>query len=120
MCTCIQRPEVMDISNHYADITATLKPLAAANWLLLMQCPDCLQLYSVDEWDKYLPCYAVKIADQHRWQQFDRTSLIKNYIIQQHNGLGSKPCIWAGCDIRQVKGSMYCIHHLYDNMAENK
>lgn len=120
MCDCKQQPEVRDISHHYADITATLTQLAAADWLLLMQCPDCLQYYSIDEWDKYQPCYAVKVAGQHHWQQFDRVALIKKHVIQQHNGLGSELCIWAGCDTKQLKGRMYCVHHLYDSMHTNK
>jgi len=77
MCNCKEQPALIDISNNHSDFKSKLNQLDAGNWVLLMQCPDCKQLYNVDEWDKYQTCYAVKIPSSENWEAFDSESLKK-------------------------------------------
>ncbi len=78
-----------------------------------MQCPDCNQLYKTEEWDKYQTCYAVKIDSQEAWQIVDTDALIKERIVLQAGGLLPESCLRSGCNQQQVKGRVYCVHHLY-------
>ena len=113
MCNCKEQPELIDISNIYSDFKSTLNQLEFGNWVMLMQCPECEQLYKVDEWDKYQTCFAVKIQSKENWEAFDSESLIKEQMIKNRDGLTNDNCMWAGCNIKQVKGSAYCVNHLY-------
>ncbi len=73
-----------------------------------MQCPTCKQLWKVDEWDKYQTFYAVKIASQENWEEFDSRSLIEEKIIKNKGGLEKEYCMIAKCINKQVKGSAFC------------
>ena len=115
MCNCEEQPTLIEISNNHSDLKSKLKQVDVGNWVLLMQCPSCKQLYKVDEWDKYQTCYAVKIPSSENWETFDSEPLIKNQMIQNRGGLTNDPCMLAGCNIKQVKGSAYCVDHLYSS-----
>jgi hypothetical protein len=117
MCNCSEQPTLIDVSNSYSDFKSRLNKLEVGNWVLLMQCPDCCQYYKVDEWDKYQTCYAVKIPSQDNWESFDSESLIKDQIAVNRGGLTNEPCMWSGCNLKQVKGSAYCVNHLYSTGA---
>ncbi|MBQ0806996.1 MAG: hypothetical protein KBT55_03405 [Porticoccus sp.] len=113
MCNCKEQPVLIDISNNHSDFKSKLNQLDAGDWVMLMRCPDCAQFYKVDEWDKYQTCYAVKISSSQNWESFDSVSLVKEQIVINHGGLTSEPCMWSGCETKQVKGSAYCVNHLY-------
>lgn len=113
MCNCEEKPALIDISNHHFEFKSKLSQLAVGNWVLLMQCPECKQYYKVDEWDKYQTCYAVKIPSAENWQAFDSESLIKEVMIKNRGGLSKESCMWSGCEMKQVKGSAFCVNHLY-------
>ena len=117
MCNCKEQPTLVDISNNHSDFKSKLNQLGVGNWVLLMQCRDCKQLYKVDEWDKYQTCYAVKILSSDNWESFDSESIIKEQMVQKRGGLTNDPYMWSGCDIKQVKGSAYCVNHLYSGGA---
>ena len=113
MCNCKEQPSLIDISNNHSDFKSKLNQLDVGDWVLLMQCPNCKQLYKVDEWDKYQTSYAVKVPTSKNWETFDSESLIKEQMIQHRGGLANDSCMRVGCNIKQVKGSAYCVHHLY-------
>ncbi len=113
MCYCNETPALIEISNNHSDFKSKFNQIAVGDWVLLMQCPDCNQFYKVDEWDKYQTSYAVKITSSENWESFDSESHIKQQMVVNHGGLTNDPCVWSGCDIKQVKGSAYCVNHLY-------
>lgn len=117
MCTCIEQPTLIDISNSHSDFKSRLHQLDVGNWVLLMQCPDCGQHYKVDEWDKYQTCYAVKVPSRDNWESCDSKLLIKNQMVENRGGYTHDLCIWSGCSLKQVKGSAYCVNHLYSTGA---
>lgn len=119
MCNCSEQPTLMDISDCYSDFKSKLNQLDVGNWVFLKQCLGCCQYYKVDEWDKYQPYYAVKIPSQDNWESFDSKSLIKEQMVLNRGGLTNDPCIWAGCNIQQVKGNAYCVEHLYSTGAQH-
>lgn len=113
MCSCQDYSVLIDITQQHAAFKAKLTLLDIGDWVLLMQCPDCQQLYKVDEWDKYQTCYAVKLPLADNWTAFDSESLIKAQIVKQRGGLSEQLCIYAGCHTQQINGSAYCVDHLY-------
>jgi len=114
MCKCRKRSVLTETSNTYQEFISGLVRLEVGNWVLLMQCPKCDQLYKVQEWDKYQNTYALKVASSEGWQDVDIESPIKERMIQNRGGLSAEACRWSGCKERQVKGSAFCVHHLYE------
>jgi hypothetical protein len=104
---------LVDITNNHSAFQNTLNEVALGNWVKLMECPKCGQLWKVDEWDKYQVLYAVKVPAKEDWENFDSESLIKEKMVVNRGGLTESKCIWVGCKKIQVKGSAYCIDHLY-------
>ncbi len=109
--------ELVDISNSHTEFKSNLDLLETGDWVFLMQCQECCQLWRVDAWDKYQQPYAVKISDQESWEKFDSTVLIKEKIIINRGGLTSEQCLWSGCSLKQVNGSAYCVNHLWSTGA---
>ena len=116
-CNCEEQPELVEISNEHSAFKSKLNELAVGDWVLLMTCPNCDQLWIVDEWDKYQASYAIKISTQENWELFDAESLVKEKMIQNHGGLTQDDCMWSGCNSKQVKGSALCVNHLYEGGA---
>ena len=114
MCNCIDRPVLVDISNEQSSFKGTLEKLEVGNWVLLMSCPECNQLWKVEEWDKYQVSYAVKVPSKENWEGFDSESLIRQAMIEKRGGLTAQTCMQSGCNINQVKGSAFCVNHLYE------
>ena len=114
MCQCIDRSVLVDINNEHSSFKSKLEKLEVGNWVLLMSCPECKQLWKVDEWDKYQISYAVKVPTKENWEDFDSENLIKQAMIENRGGLIHEKCMWAGCSINRVKGSAYCVNHLYE------
>ncbi|TLM72397.1 metal-binding protein [Microbulbifer harenosus] len=117
MCLCKLQPKLVDISNSHTEFKSKLDQLEVGDWAFLMRCQECCQLWKVDEWDKYQQSYAVKIPDKENWKKFDSTALIKEKIMENRGGLTSVPCQWSGCSFKQVKGSAYCVNHLWSTGA---
>ena len=114
MCDCNKKTKIVNISSGYNDFIEHMDDIDFKDWLLLKQCRDCRQLWIVDEWDKYQSLYATKVQSEINWKESDRDSLIKEQIIINHGGLADDSCMWAGCKNRQVKGSAFCIEHMYE------
>jgi hypothetical protein len=113
MCNCKEQSELIDISGDHEDFKAKLKEVDTGDRLLLMSCPDCNQLWKVDNWGDYEPCYAVKILTPENWVDFDSDELIKNKMIENRGGLSGKYCLWSKCEDKQVNGETLCIEHLW-------
>lgn len=118
-CHCQQQVELVEISNQYSDFIARFTQVDLGNWVKLMECPRCGQLWKVDVYDKYQTVYAVKIPSKSDWEQFDSEARIKARMIENRGGLADKKCMWAKCKNRQVRGSAYCVDHLYASGARN-
>jgi len=115
MCNCKENPELIDISNNYTSFNQSLDQLDVGEWALLMQCKLCKQLYKVDVWDKLQTIYAVKIPLKENWKVFEADHLIKERIIKNRGGLTQGDCAWINCNEKQVKGSAFCVNHIYSS-----
>jgi hypothetical protein len=118
-CLCQSETNLVEISNNYSDFIAKFVEVALGNWVKLVECPRCGQLWIVDFWDKYQTVYAVKIASKSDWEQFDSKALIKARMIENRGGLTDEKCMWAKCDNRQLKSSAFCVDHLFESGARS-
>ena len=118
-CQCREAPALVDLSEQGKELVAGLSQLEIGDWVYLMKCPVCGQLWRVDEWDKYQPQYAVKLPGIENWKAFDAVPLIKQKIIENRGGVLEKSCMWRNCEEKQVNGSAFCVNHLYETGARS-
>ena len=117
MCNYNEQSTLVEITKNHSAFQSALNKIAAGSWVKLMECPDCAQLWKVDEWDKLQTLYAVKISEKENWERFDSIPLIKEKMVLNRGGLIETECMWAGCNNMQIKGSAYCVNHLYETGA---
>lgn len=110
-CKCSQLPDIVKLDDHPA--IGRFDELETGDWVRLVRCPHCGQLWSVDEGDKYQTQLAVRIPKNEGWRELDTTPLRRRYLIQSRGGLTDEKCIWLGCEQRRVRGVVYCVDHLY-------
>ena len=113
-CQCKRTNEFVDITKDYPNFTKKLTPLDFEDWVKLMECGTCGQLWKVDEWDKYQTSYALKIEVRDGWKDLDMLPYIKAKMVENRGGLEKHNCIMQQCSQRAVKGSVYCVDHLYE------
>lgn len=113
-CKCQEHEALIDVTEGYQHFVGALENIEFGNWVKLMRCPVCGQYWKVDEWDKYQTLYAFKLQNESNWQSFDLTPQIKSSMIKKRGGLQHTNCMRASCKNRAVKGSAYCVDHLYE------
>ncbi|MBG21926.1 MAG: metal-binding protein [Idiomarinaceae bacterium] len=118
-CQCKESPELVDLSKEGKELVAEFSELDVGNWVYLMKCPTCGQLWRVDEWDKYQPQYAVKLPTSENWQAFEAIPLIKKKMVENRGGISEQLCMWRNCNEKQVNGSAFCVDHLYETGARS-
>lgn len=117
-CNCSNLNRLVDVSDISPDFENNLTEISEGNWVKLMRCPSCGQLWRVDVWDKLQIQFAVKLDSEDGWEHVDTTALQKQFLLESRGGNEEgTSCIWAGCDLPAVKGVVYCIEHLYKTGA---
>jgi hypothetical protein len=119
ICECSQLPEIVRLGDH-PNIEQKAEQLETGDWVRLVRCLICGQLWSVDEWDKYQRQFAIKIPQQDGWRQYDTTPSRVDFLIQSRGGLTDELCIWTNCKSRRVRGVVYCAKHLFKTGARDK
>jgi hypothetical protein len=114
-CECSQLPDIVKLDDH--PVVAGFDELESGNWVRLVRCTICGQLWSLDEWDKYQTQFAIKAPLREGWRGFDTSLLRRRYLVQSRGGLVEEKCIWLGCEQRRVRGVVYCADHLYQTGA---
>lgn len=116
-CPCTDLAEVEKVDS-YPSFFKELKEIEVGNWVHLMQCEYCGQLWAVAEWDKYQTQLATKVTPSRRstWQEANVEGE-KELLIRSRGGLTSEPCAWARCGKSRIVGVAYCVYHLYETGA---
>ena len=115
-CACATLPNALYGSDAPAGFINSLKEQAYDDWCKLCRCPECGTLWGVDEWDKFAVQVACRVGDPAHWRQEIEQSR-RALLLQSRGGLTDEVCMWKGCDRKRVKGSAYCIEHLFDSGA---
>ena len=111
-CNCRDQPATQRVDRMIRQLFPEFDYVDTANWKALLRCRHCAQLWAVDEWDKYQIQLAVKITDEVDWQTSDE-AYRKAHLTQSRGGTGNANCMWSDCSNKQLKGSAYCVDHLY-------
>ena len=106
-CQCSQLPEIVRLDD-YPSIRRDSDELESGDWLQLVCCRTCGQLWSVDEWDKYQRQFAIKIPRREGWREFDTMPLHREFLVRSHGGLMDEQCIWAASRVRRCAASGSC------------
>jgi hypothetical protein len=114
-CNCAEIPNIVRVEDHRS--IERFDELEIGDWVRLVRCPSCAQLWSVDEFDKYQRQFAIKIPRQVDWREFDTTPFRRQYLVHSRGGLTAERCIWHNCERCRVKGVVYCADHLYQTGA---
>ncbi|WP_182164237.1 metal-binding protein [Rugamonas brunnea] len=107
----------MEIGQNYTEFVAGMRCVDTGDWIKLLQCPECGQLWRVDAWDKYQTLYASKLSTPEGWKLTDMVSLIKKRMVENHGGADTSPCLAKGCKHFALKGRAYCVDHFYETGA---
>jgi uncharacterized C2H2 Zn-finger protein len=91
--------------------------LETGDWIKLLQCPACGQLWRTDEWDKYQTLYALKLNTPEGWKSVDMESPIKQRMMENHGGTDASTCLAQHCNRPALKGRAYCVDHFYETGA---
>lgn len=116
-CNCGRRRDLVEIGQSYTDFVAGMRCLETGDWVKLLQCPECGQLWRTDEWDKYQTLYAFKLSSPEGWESTDMKPMIKERIVENHGGLDTSYCLAKNCKQRALKGRAYCVDHFYETGA---
>jgi hypothetical protein len=116
-CSCENRRDLEEIGQNYTEFVAGMRCLETGDWVKLLQCLACGQLWRTDEWDKYQTLYAVKLGSREDWESVDMESLIKERIVENHGGLDSSLCLAKDCKECALKSRAYCAGHFYGTGA---
>ncbi len=116
-CYCQKQTELIDVQDAPQGFEASLIKKDIGNWVYLMECPECGQLWRVDARDKYQTQFAIKLSSVEGWESIDSVPQQKELLLQARGGITDEICIWAGCNGKRVKGVVYCVDHLYETDA---
>jgi hypothetical protein len=115
-CACATLPNAFYGSEAPAGFLDSLEEQACSDWRRLCICPECGTPWAVDEWDKFAVQVACRVGDPAVWpQEIERAR--RTLLLQSRGGLTDQVCMWKGCDRKRVKGSAYCLEHLFDTGA---
>jgi len=116
-CSCDDSSALVDISQTYTEFVAGMLILETGDWVKLLRCSGCGQLWRTDEYDKYQTLYAYKLATREGWKSTDMKPLIKERILESHGCLDTSQCLAKDCKQPGLKGRAYCIDHFYETGA---
>lgn len=116
VCRCSSQRALVEISQNYAEFVAGMRCLDTGDWIKLLQCAACGQLWRTDEWDKYQPLYALKLASSGGWKSIDMAPLIKERLLENHGGVDTSICLKQGCTQHALKGRAFCVDHFYEGL----
>src|SRR5215204_6582002 len=109
-CECFRLPDIVKLDEHLA--ISRFDEFETDDWVRLVGCPRCGQLWSVDGSDGRTRTFAIKMPRREGWREFDTTPFRRQYLVQSRGGLTDEKCIWQGCEHRRVRGVAYCADHL--------
>lgn len=116
-CSCSGRGDLVEIGHSYTEFIAGMRCLETGDWVKLLQCTSCGQLWRTDEWDKYQTLYALKLSSPEGWESTDMESLIKVRMVENHEGVNASLCLTKDCKQFALKGRAYCVDHFYETGA---
>jgi hypothetical protein len=110
-CTCAQQASTIRINGTISNLFPAFEIIETADWELLLRCPSCGQYWKVDQWDKYTTQMAIKLDGPQDWTAPDIEK--RKAYLAASRGLDHDECSWINCQNLRLRGSAYCVDHLY-------
>ncbi len=88
------------------------------NWYRLYKNKKDNSFWRLDEWDKYVKQFLVKLETSEKWFEFNDENL-RIEFLKNSRGVSNKKCIWKGCEKNALNKLVYCENHAY-KMGVNK
>jgi len=106
--------DVERVEDH-RDFFAGLRQLRVGSWTGLSECPTCRQHWALSGWEQRTAQLATKVAAgaADDWTAINANSA-KEFMLEHRGGNSGEICAWAHCGKPCVKGSTWCIDHLYE------
>lgn len=118
-CRCIDQANLVEVGQDYTEFVSGMRHVDTGDWVQLLQCPECGQLWRVDGWDKYQTLYALRLSTPEAWREIDMKPMIKAHMVENHGGVGTSSCLANGCDELALKGRAFCVDHFYETGARD-
>ncbi len=77
-------------------------------WRKVLSCPECSQVWLVDEYDKVQSLFALKIDSPDDLSESKFLDIHKRFLIKEHGGETRETCLMAHCENRAVKDFAFC------------
>ena len=100
-----------DVSDSFLD---NLELIDSTPSYDLYKCKRCKQFWRINNLDKFIHQFVIKLQDDENWENEDFSDVEKEFILDYRGGKGDEECMKYGCENKVVKGTAYCIDHLYE------
>lgn len=122
MCKC---SELEDVVRYKRDLSNAIScmpqlPEAPRRWeryINYRKCPDCGQIWKVNEFNQAVTQLAIKVPPGVTWDRFDDTELRFGFFRKINCEDGDEVCLWAGCDRKVLLGKHICAQHAFFAMG---
>jgi hypothetical protein len=95
-------------------VLAELELVTRENWRKLYRHKADGSHWVVDEWDKCQQQFLLRVGSIEQWSTEDHTAEEKALLLNSRGGTEDGTCLWKDCSGRNVRGTVYCIDHLYE------
>jgi hypothetical protein len=116
-CKCSSLPDLFYLAEGPQGFEKGLTKLDAKDWMKFLECPECGDLWAVDEkdiMDKRFLEVVCRIKSRDEWPTTIPTQKRKQLLLASRGSTTDQKCVWKDCDKNQVKGVFLCIDHLYE------
>jgi len=112
-CLCHTLDDVFYLDRAPVLFIGELESIEARDRMRLYRCPVCGTCWAVDEWEKYSWQVASRVRDCRNWTGDGRIRERKELLLQERGGTGKVECEWSNCQELRVRGSAFCLNHLW-------
>jgi hypothetical protein len=114
-CNCRDLDDCVGYGESEAKFVEHFLLVAEQPYLRLYRCQNCGTHWKLDVDDR--SDFAIKVPSAENWEQFDDSSILRQFFVRFHGGEGSQKCCWAGCTGNVLRGKLICVDHAYPEFA---
>ena len=113
-CICKDMQSILYLEDTSDSFLDNLELIDSTNAYDLYKCTRCKQHWRINNLDKFIHQFVIKLNSIEDWENKDFSSSEKKFILEYRGGLSDKECMKYGCNKKCVKDTAYCIDHLYE------
>ena len=113
-CICKDMQSILYLEDASDSFLDNLELIDSTSAYDLYKCTRCKQYWRINNLDKFIHQFVIKLSDINDWENKDFSSIEKKFILEYRGGFGEDECMKYGCKNKCVKNTAYCIDHLYE------